>query len=47
MVGSKDPDALVNWLRDNDNLVIPEMEPLIDLYVQEQFVFLAMRLLPD
>jgi hypothetical protein len=23
------------------------MEPLIDLYVQEQFVFLAMRLLPD
>ena len=47
MVGSEDPDALVNWLHDNDYWVTPEMEPLIDLYVQDQFVFLAMRLLPD
>ena len=47
VVGSEDPDALVNWLRDNNYQVTPDMEPLIDLYVKEQFVFLAMRLLPD
>jgi len=47
VIGSEDPDALVNWLRDNDYRVTAEMEPLIDLYVQERFVFLAMRLLPD
>lgn len=47
VVGSEDPDALVNWLRDNNYRVTPDMEPIINLYVQEQFVFLAMRLLPD
>ncbi len=47
VVGSEDPEALVNWLRSHDYLVTPEMEPLINLYVDEGFVFLAMRLLPD
>ncbi|GAB4580056.1 MAG: hypothetical protein Fur0022_27950 [Anaerolineales bacterium] len=47
VVGSEDPMAMINWLRDNQYLVTPEMEPLIDVYVQEKFVFLAMRLLPE
>ena len=38
---------MVNWLRDNDYRVTPDMEPLIDLYVQMQFVFLEIRLLPN
>ena len=47
VVGSEDPDALISWLRDNEYSVTPEMEPLIDVYVEEAFVFLAMQLLPD
>lgn len=47
VVGSEDPDALVSWLRDNNYRVTEAMEPLIDLYVEEQFVFLAMKLRPD
>ena len=47
VIGSADPTALINWLHENNYRVTPEMEPLIDVYVQEQFVFLAMRLLPD
>ena len=47
VIGSQDPDALINWLRDNNYRVEPPMEPLIDVYVEEQFVFLAMKLLPN
>ena len=47
VVGSEDPDALVTWLRENSYRVTEAMEPLIDLYVEEQFVFLAMKLRPD
>ena len=47
VIGSDDPDAVVNWLRDNGYQVTVEMEPLIDVYVFEKFAFLAMRLLPD
>ena len=47
VIGSEDPEAVVNWLRDNGYQVTAEMEPLIDVYVMEQFAFLAMRLLPN
>lgn len=47
VVGSANPDELTNWLIDNGYRVTPEMEPLIDVYVQEGFVFLAMRLAPE
>lgn len=47
VIGSEDPEAVVNWLRDNGYQVTAEMEPLIDVYVREKFAFLAMRLLPD
>ena len=47
VVESEDPDALVTWLRENGYRVTAAMEPLIDVYVDEQFVFLAMKLRPD
>ena len=47
VVGSEDPDALVTWLRENSYSVTVAMEPLIDVYVEEGFVFLAMKLRPD
>lgn len=47
VVGSEDPDALVTWLRENSYRVTEAMEPLIDVYVEEGFVFLAMKLRPD
>ncbi|MGY9071664.1 MAG: DUF2330 domain-containing protein [Acidimicrobiales bacterium] len=37
--------SLIEWLRDNNYRVTPEMEPLLDVYVDEQFAFVAMRLL--
>ncbi|MEM7143057.1 MAG: DUF2330 domain-containing protein [Actinomycetota bacterium] len=45
VIGSEDPSALIQWLRDNDYRVEQQMEPLINLYVDEQFAFIAMRLL--
>ena len=47
VIGSENPDAVIEWLRDNGYRVTPEMEPLIDVYVSENFAFLAMQLLPD
>ncbi|MCP4417971.1 MAG: DUF2330 domain-containing protein [Chloroflexi bacterium] len=47
VVGSEDPDELVNWLIDNGYRVEEPMIPLIDVYVEEEFVFLAMRLQPE
>ncbi len=47
VVGSEDPEALIDWLRQHNYRVTVDMEPLIDVYVAEEFVFLAMRLLPD
>ena len=46
VIGSENPGALVEWLRETEYRVTEEMEPLINVYVEEQFVFLAMRLLP-
>lgn len=45
VIGSTDPDALTTWLRDNNYRVDPSMEPLINVYVEDQFAFIAMRLL--
>ena len=46
VIGSENPGALVEWLRENQYRVTEDLEPLINIYVEEQFVFLAMRLLP-
>ena len=45
VIGSEDSNAVVNWLLDRNYRVDPPMEPLIDVYVEEQFAFIAMRLL--
>lgn len=47
VIGSEDPDALITWLRDNNYRVTDDMVPLMNLYVEEEFVFLAMKLKPD
>ena len=47
VIGSEDPDALITWLREHSYRVTEDMEPLIDVYVEERFAFLAMRLLPE
>lgn len=45
VIGADDPDELLNWLRDNRYQVAPSMEPLIDVYVEQEMAFIAMRLL--
>ncbi len=45
IIGAEDPDALVTWLLDNNYRVTPDMEPLINAYVDDRFAFVAMRLL--
>ena len=47
VIGSENPTALIDWLRQHRYRVEPEMEPIINAYVAEQHVFLAMRLLPE
>ncbi|MBK9941800.1 MAG: DUF2330 domain-containing protein [Kouleothrix sp.] len=47
VVGSSDPQALVQWLRSNGYQITPPMEPLVAVYVQEKMDFLAMKLQPD
>lgn len=47
VIGSDDPNALIDWLRQHNYRVTEPMIPLINVYVQEGFVFLAMRLLPE
>jgi hypothetical protein len=46
VVGSEDPQALVNWLKENKYQITPPMEPLVEVYVKEKMVFLAMKLQP-
>ena len=47
VVGSDEPEALVAWLRDNGYQVTDDMTPIINLYVEEEFAFLAMKLRPS
>jgi hypothetical protein len=46
VIGSDDPLALINWLKDNGYRIEPEMEPLVHVYVEEHMLFLAMKLRP-
>lgn len=47
IVGSADPQALVQWLRTNGYQITQAMEPLVAVYVQERMDFLAMKLQPN
>lgn len=46
VIGSEDPQALIQWLKDNGYRIDPPMEPLVQVYVQEKMLFLAMKLSP-
>lgn len=45
VIESTDPDALVDWLRNEDYRVTEPMEPYIELYTNEGMKFLALKLL--
>lgn len=47
VVDSPDPDALIDWLNENDYQVTEAMEPLIHVYNEEGMPFLAMKLQPE
>ena len=47
VIGSDDPQALINWLRENKYQITPPMEPLVGVYVKEKMQFLAMKLQPN
>ena len=40
-------NALIDWLNENNYRITPEMEPLVFVYVEEEMVFLAMKLKPE
>ncbi|MEE2829770.1 MAG: DUF2330 domain-containing protein [Myxococcota bacterium] len=46
LVSSDDPEALVDWLNENDFLITAEMEPFVADYVSQGKKFLAMKLTP-
>ncbi len=46
VVGSEDPDALIAWLRENGYRIEESMFPLVHVYVEENMLFLAMKLRP-
>lgn len=45
-IRSDDPQAAVDWLRDENYRIVPAMEPFIALYTDEGMAFTAMKLLP-
>ena len=45
VIESTDPDALIDWLRQEGYRVTPPMEPYIELYTNEGMKFLALKLL--
>ena len=47
VVGSEDADMLINWLNDNRYIITPQMEPMVAHYVEEDLLFLAMKLQSD
>lgn len=47
VIGSEDPAATAEWLRDNDFRISDAMLGFIELYTKEGMKFLALKLLPD
>ncbi len=47
VVGSENAQLLVNWLNDNDYIITGPMEPMVEYYVDDQMLFLAMKLQAD
>ena len=46
VIGSEDSQALIEWLKTNGYQITPAMEPLVQVYVNERMLFLAMKLRP-
>lgn len=40
-------NALIDWLNENNYRITADMEPLVQVYVEERMVFLAMKLQPE
>jgi len=47
VISSEDPQALINWLNDNNYLITAGMEPFVEQYVNEGYKFLGLKLAPD
>ncbi len=47
VITSENPNELIIWLRRNQYRLTEEMEPLIRVYVEEDMLFLAMKLRPE
>lgn len=43
---ASDPGSLENWLSGHGYVIPPEVQPIVDAYVNEGFDFLAMKLVP-
>jgi MYXO-CTERM domain-containing protein len=47
VISSDDPDALTDWLTENDYLITDEMKPYIAEYVAAGYKFMGVKLIPD
>jgi hypothetical protein len=46
-ITSDDPQALIEWLRENGYIITEAMEPIVEDYVKQDFDFLGMKLAPE
>jgi hypothetical protein len=47
VISSDDPEALIDWLSDNEYLITDEMKPYIAEYVEAGYKFMGVKLIPD
>jgi MYXO-CTERM domain-containing protein len=47
VISSDDPDALIEWLEENEYLITDEMKPYIEDYVAAGYKFMGVKLIPD
>ena len=47
VISSEDPNALIEWLEENDYLITDEMKPYIEEYVEGGFKFMGVKLIPE
>jgi hypothetical protein len=45
-LSSADPQALLDWLTSHNYVIPPEIEPIVEAYVDDGFDFLALKLVP-
>jgi hypothetical protein len=47
VISSDDPEALIDWLEENEYLITDEMKPFIEDYVEAGYKFMGVKLIPD